>query len=368
MEKKYKSMRVFFTHEQLNYQHLKKSFFNIPKEISIIRNVNVEMNCFNEDHLTDDIVEIFNMGKISKIKAVNFFKVILRIFNTRHHTDCLMLLHLNLFTALIVLFSKLMIKDVKIYLKLDINKEFFELKLNLIKFYILRLALKSVDCISYESINVSRNIKNSSIFSGLEKKLVHIPNCVPEANNYDEPSFESKENIFITVGRLGSFQKNTEMILDALENSNLENWDFYFVGPTTQQVECRLKRLNQERNNIKYIGEVKCRTKLIKLYERSKVFVLSSRYEGFATVLAEAGLFGNFIVSTDVNGAKDITIDFIYGLEIRDANSLKQSIKSIVNGSFEFEPLAKKGQKYVRQKFNWNFAIRESKVCELLEV
>jgi glycosyltransferase involved in cell wall biosynthesis len=34
---------------------------------------------------------------------------------------------------------------------------------------------------------------------------------------------------------------------------------------------------------------------------------MSSRYEGFSNVFAEAGYFGNIIIARDVGGVRDIT-------------------------------------------------------------
>ncbi|WP_158087292.1 MULTISPECIES: glycosyltransferase family 4 protein [Vibrio] len=371
MEKKSKEknkISVYFTHEPLNYQHLNKSFVNIPKVMSQERNVGVELNCYNFDNLEDETIVISSLGKRRYNKIVAFYHTIFDIFVKRKSTHAIMLLHLSIPTSFVIFFSKLVNKEAKIYLKLDINKEFFDIKLNKWKFVAFKTALKKVDCISYESMNICKDILASDLFKCAHNKLVYIPNCIPEANSYIVSDYDKRENIFITVGRLGSYQKNTHLFLDAISNAKITGWSFYFVGSISEEINIRIESLASRGFPVKYIGEIRSREEMISLYERSKVFVLTSRYEGFATVLAESSLFGNYIVSTNVNGAKDITNDFEYGTKITDLNSLTISISSICSGEIDIESLSKRNQAYTKNNFNWESVLLKSNIYNMLEI
>lgn len=48
-----------------------------------------------------------------------------------------------------------------------------------------------------------------------------------------EISYKEKENLIISVGRFGSYQKNTDMMLDAFEKIDLKNWKVRLIGPIT---------------------------------------------------------------------------------------------------------------------------------------
>lgn len=254
----------------------------------------------------------------------------------------------------------------RVYLKLDINIEFFSKELGFLKFYIFKGALNRVECISYESINVENKIKKSKLFQNEINKLIHIPNCIPESS--DVYTFEKleKENIFLTVGRLGTYQKNTELIISVIRELDLDKWRFIFIGEMTNNIEKELDELKKLGKNIEIIGEVENRDKLINYYLRSKVFILSSRYEGFATVLVEAGLFGNYIISTDVNGAKDITNDFKYAKRIDSGLDLHNSMLEIINDKVDIESKIEMQKHYVSENFNWNSVINNSLLAKIL--
>ncbi|MCS2392464.1 glycosyltransferase [Bacteroides fragilis] len=56
-------------------------------------------------------------------------------------------------------------------------------------------------------------------------------------------------------------------------------------------------------------------------YNRSKVFVLTSRCESYGLVLNEAKRFRNFIVSTNVGAFEDLVESGKYGCEIPQDNA-----------------------------------------------
>lgn len=60
-------------------------------------------------------------------------------------------------------------------------------------------------------------------------------------------------------------------------------------------------------NIVILVGNIENKNLLYDYYNRAKVFLLTSRLEGFAIVYPEALKFGNYIITTDVGGAKDIT-------------------------------------------------------------
>ena len=147
-----------------------------------------------------------------------------------------------------------------------------------------------------------------------------------------------KENLITSVGRLGTYEKNTEMILDAAENVNFDDWKLVLIGP----VEPNLKELIEEfyinnphlKNSVIFTGPIYDKKELWEWYNRSKVFLLTSREESFALVLMEAYRFNNYIVSTDVGWART-AIDQSMGEIIPqdDSSALKRSLQRIINGS-----------------------------------
>lgn len=69
------------------------------------------------------------------------------------------------------------------------------------------------------------------------------------------------------------------------------------------------------------VGNISNRELLYDYYNRAKVFILTSRWEGFAIVYPEALRFGNYIITTDVGGARDIAENTKLGSIIEVGNS-----------------------------------------------
>lgn len=157
--------------------------------------------------------------------------------------------------------------------------------------------------------------------------------------------YEEKENIFLHVGRIGNHQKNTDMLLDALTKIDLKDWKFYLIGPITNSFDTRMKsnydiriqELFEQRPDLKdrviFTGAISNPTTLFEYYLRAKVFVLSSRHEGFANVLSEAAALGCFIVSTDVGGASIVSNNWKFGKAVKQEspNDLAAILQSIIN-------------------------------------
>lgn len=169
-------------------------------------------------------------------------------------------------------------------------------------------------------------------------------------------SFDEKENIMITVGRIGSYQKNTDMLLNALSKIDLKDWKFYFIGPLTDSFntssESNYKKHIEQfylenpflEGRVIFTGPVYDPKEIYEYYLRAKVFVLTSRYEGFANVLSEAAALGCYIVSTDVGGASLVSNDWQFGTKVNQENDdeLAEIFSSIINGTLHMVPAKQK--------------------------
>jgi len=75
----------------------------------------------------------------------------------------------------------------------------------------------------------------------IKLKLVLMPNGFDEETlktlSIVEKDFGHKENIMITVGRLGTYQKNTEMLLNALDLMELRDWKVYLIGSISEDLD-----------------------------------------------------------------------------------------------------------------------------------
>ena len=142
---------------------------------------------------------------------------------------------------------------------------------------------------------------------------------------------------------MGSHQKNTEMILDALECIELKAWKFILIGPIEekfhQAIEHFYQKHPEKKEQIIFIGKVNSKKDLWEWYNRAKVFVCTSRWESYGIVLNEAKRFKNYIISTNVGGAADLIEQEKYGSFIKqeDSTDLNRLLSLIVNGAINID-------------------------------
>ncbi|GBR77174.1 glycosyl transferase GTB-type super family, partial [Candidatus Termititenax persephonae] len=89
------------------------------------------------------------------------------------------------------------------------------------------------------------------------------------------------------------------------------------------------------RDKVIFTGAVYDTEKVWEWFNKAKVFVLTSRWEGFANVYAEAKFFQNYILSTKVGGAEE-TLEHGYGEIIpqEDSDYLASQLQRIIGTDY----------------------------------
>lgn len=132
--------------------------------------------------------------------------------------DLLVCFHWRLETFAVLFFHRLWNKKGQIYLKLDtdLGRDFELTHKNALERWcrrrIYHYLLDRVTLFSCETSSGYKRLCNTPEFGSiLEKKLVWIPNSFDESTlkrlGIEEWNFEAKENVMLTVGRLGTRQK-----------------------------------------------------------------------------------------------------------------------------------------------------------------
>lgn len=129
-----------------------------------------------------------------------------------------------------------------------------------------------------------------------------------------------------------------------------------------------INRNKDKKDSVILVGSIENRKELYKIYSKSKCFILTSRYESFGIVLVEAARFGNYIITTDVGAAKDVTRNGVIGkiISSEDKLELKKEIKRVIEGQIDLKSKMKDGIEYCRRNFNWEDILRNSKLEERL--
>ncbi|KEI17216.1 glycosyltransferase family 4 protein [Clostridium haemolyticum] len=230
--------------------------------------------------------------------------------------DVLQIFHVTLYSFLYAFMYKRLNPKGNIYLKLDCSHKLIDkiLSLNSIKYKLLNKYLNKVDLISVEQKILTKKLKN--ILPIQSDKIVNIPNGVDykyleEKNIYYD--FSKKENIVLSVTRVGAEEKNTQMLLEAFNNiKNIEElgWKLVIVGPIEEEfnkyIESYFNNNPKMRKLVEFKGSISDRKELFNEYKRAKIFSLTSEFESFGIAFIEAAALGDVIVSTDVGIAKEL--------------------------------------------------------------
>lgn len=192
------------------------------------------------------------------------------------------------------------------------------------------LVSKSVNLYTVETKQVFEMIKELPQY---KNKLHYLPNgfYADSPYNWKIP----KEKIIISVGRIGTPQKNNELLLSAIEQlENIREYCFYFIGPVESSFQARLDALLARREDLRdkiiLTGNITDKEKLYEYYKRAEILCFTSIYEGFSLVIPEALYHGCYLVSTDLASVYDLTDDGKYGQIVKVNQALIDDC--IING------------------------------------
>ena len=160
-------------------------------------------------------------------------------------------------------------------------------------------------------------------------KIDYIPNGWYDfSHRQEEPVFENKKNVILTVGRLGTAQKATEVLLEAFARvaDKIPEWQLRLVGGVEEAFQPYIKeyflRFPHLSGRVRFVGLLADREALFKEYQDAKVFALPSDLEGAPNVVSEALHAGCVTAVTKFDAYEDATDYGRCGLsaEIRDVD------------------------------------------------
>ncbi|MGL5058220.1 MAG: glycosyltransferase [Fusobacteriaceae bacterium] len=356
-----------------------------------------EIVCYN---LKNDLPDKVRGVKIKKIKQLfsflpneNILKFIKRIplywyiYKNAKEIDVLMFYHLTKCSYWNGFFYKLGNKNGKIFIKGDFDfpefeeeiahltkkpknlKEFFK-KMKWKKEFNKRFKLVyMMDIFSVETLQSYCGLKKYG-YGGLDvkDKLLHLPNGFDlrfiEENNIERKIFEEKKNIIFTASRLGTKEKNTQFFLEVISKIDLKNWKVIMAGPIEEKFKGYIEKYFEQNPELKdkiiFPGFIKDKKELYSYYNDAKIFMMTSRGEGFANVFLEALYFGNVIITTKVSGAEDITNNGEIGkiIEQRNLESYKVELQNLIDKN-ELLKIKSIETLELSKKFLWETSVRK---------
>ena len=167
-------------------------------------------------------------------------------------------------------------------------------------------------------------------------------------------------NCFITVGRLGTPPKATDILLEAFAlSAGKHDWILKLVGPIDEAFKPYLEEFFNNHQELKeriiITGPRYNREELYAEYRSAKVFVLPSRWEAFPLVGPEALSNGcRMILSDMIPPIDELTNNGKYGIVVKagDVESLSAALSQEANRVYdEKEPSEIKD--YAKENLMW---------------
>ena len=241
-------------------------------------------------------------------------------------------------------------------MKLDANETIKDININgNLKNKIKLILLKKFDLISVETLDLYKYLNKH-----WKIDVKYIPNGFYDYGKKEIIKYEQKENIICTVGRIGTKEKATEILLEAfkLASIKLKNWKLKIIGPIEEEFKKYIHNffnVNPElKEKIIFTGPIYDRNLLKKEYEKAKIFCLTSRWEGFALVYVEAMKSGCFIISSDIVPARDIIRNgFGCLFPVDDVKKLSECLIETCNDEEKLKCNTLEIQKFAYKNFYW---------------
>ena len=343
-----------------------------------------------------DIEEIFTNDNYSALRVLNFIQIDddrkdkTQAFNGRNKNAIKFLWkHAREIDVLNVYFLKhsilygtlykLLHPKGVLYIKLDINYlDFIQRERQMIepfRRWVYRQYLHFVpDIVSAETTASLKYVHER--FRLPDNKLILIPDGLDdqliETSEIKLAQYAERSNRFLVVGRIGTLQKNNELILEALPYiTNWKDWIIEFVGPIEPTFETKISEFYANYPNLKkrvhFVGPMYDRKKLFSKYNESKVFIMSSKYESFGLVYAEAQYFGDYILSTRVSSIDDfLENDNDLGLVVNTPEEMGRAMQEIIDGKTRIDDTFEKRVKH-GERFRWSTICKhlDEEICKI---
>ena len=127
-----------------------------------------------------------------------------------------------------------------------------------------------------------------------------------------------KEKILLAVGRIDAwYYKGFDILVSAWKNiaNRHPDWKLVIVGGGSKESMAYMESIIGEPNVSRQIELSEFTPNIVSLYQKSEIFVLSSRYEGFGLVLIEAMSQGCACIACNYKGRQaEIINDGVDGL------------------------------------------------------
>lgn len=180
----------------------------------------------------------------------------------------------------------------------------------------------------------------------IKSKIISIPNLTPPYTG----KLESKNQI-LHIGRIGSDEKNSELVVQSFLNSNLKDeFNLILAGSIEPFFKDYLDKINTDR--VVYIGMLD-RKELFQLYSESRYLLMPSKYEGFANVFGEALSHGLEIIVSKNTAISNLGLNPVHVLNELNQETVTSTLNHL-NFKFDKEKNLRWYENYYKTQFTFS--------------
>jgi len=242
-----------------------------------------------------------------------------------------------------------------------LEKQKENMRWNIKKFLIKNFFIKKVDLFSVEDDESKNYFENKYSFFKNKIVVAYNGHTIDLLNkNIIVKSFNEKENLIITVGRLGTFQKNTLNLLEGfMASAKKHSWNLELAGSINPNFIAEkddfIRQHPELSSRIKFLGNLD-KLELSELYNRAKIFLFPSLFEGFSIVFAEAMYFKNAIITSPYTSLTNIVNTENIGLIVEPTKpkDIGGALLELINNVEELENYCNNSRKFAEINFNWD--------------
>lgn len=230
-----------------------------------------------------------------------------------------------------------------------------------------------LDLFLHQAEKVLVNIvkKNTDLFYGVSKEAAKwlsnfevqakgvLYNAVDSEDYNRFHNLQTSHKLTITYsGRLQAKFKGVEMLLSAFSklSEEFDNIELIIAGdgPIYEEMSHKYKQ-----NNIIFLGYVS-HEKVMEINNKSDIFVLMSKIEGFSTSMLEAAQLENVIITTNVGGARELIPNDRYGFVIENnEDELLKTLRHLLMHQEQIKDIQKRVSQRVMDSFTWDKTVDE---------
>ena len=193
-----------------------------------------------------------------------------------------------------------------------------------------------------------------------------------DGNKYSYKPNNNRENFILTLTQLTKpniQRKKVKEIILAFKkvSEKFRDLDLCIVGNTSDDGYPDLIKLVEDcglSNKVKFLGRVSDEEK-INLYQRCKIYVQPTSFEGFGMAIAESMLCGAPVVTSKKGAVPEVAGDLAVYVEPDNIDGIANGILLLLEDRILYDKLCVEGSKRIRDKFSYE--ARKLKIIELLD-